>query len=173
MRDVGDLAQQLDAVEVDPSRLARDEQRGVGLLDRVDDVSRTDADVVVRERDVLFGHRGPELTFAAPGQILRNHEHVHGRVRRVDGVERPLPDLSLGHGGVEGARLGRTLADGASLLTEHDQFRIPLERFPNQVSQRDGRPGRLRLRVTKARQWPGGVRRLRPQPRRAGQTDAE
>ena len=83
LRDVCYLTQQFDARQSDVDRLARDEQRRVRLLHVVHDVARANRDVTFGKCDLLFGNRRAKLSFATTRQLLRDHEHVHVRVRGI------------------------------------------------------------------------------------------
>ena len=139
LRDVGDLTEEIHAGEVHVHGLPRDEQRGVGLLNVVHDLSRADGEVTFGERRVLLGHRSPQIALAAPRQILGQHEHVHVRVRWIERVDGPLPDGRFDHRRIERVLLRRPLACGFRLLAERSQFRIARQRVLYQRGQCDNR----------------------------------
>ena len=117
LRDVGDLAQELDAREMNVNRLTRDEQGCVRLFDLVDDLASANRDVRLREHNVPFRHGHSQETLAAAGQLLAEHEHVHVRVGRVERVDGPLPDRCLRRGRVEAVLLIRPLSCDGNLLS--------------------------------------------------------
>ena len=113
---------------MDVDRFPRDEQRRVRVLDVVDHVALTDRDVAFGKRDVLIGDRRTQIAFAAAGQLLTEHEHVHVRVCRIQGVDGPLPDRSFQRGWRERSCLRRLLANHGQLRTQGEEVRVARDR---------------------------------------------
>ena len=86
------------------------------------------------------GHGGAQLALAATGKVLADHEHVHVRVRRIDGVDRPLPDGPFEHRRREGPLLRRALARDLHLRLQRGEIEILGECFVERRFQRQRWP---------------------------------
>ena len=130
---VGKHAKQLHAGEMDVDRPSRDGQLRVGARHVGDYRARANRDVGLGEPGILLGDRRAQLALAPAGQLLLHREHVHVRVQRIDGVERPLPDLRFERWRCEETLLSRPLPRDVELRLQRCECRVALERFVNRA----------------------------------------
>ncbi len=138
---VGELAQQIDAGVMNLDRLSCEKQLGIRALDTVHDVPRAHRDVGPRQLDVFLYDGLAQAALPWTRDILAHHEHVHVRVRGVQRMDRPLPDLRLEGRRGEEPFLSRAFPDGLELSPERDELRVPGQHLGERRIQRQRRSG--------------------------------
>jgi hypothetical protein len=141
---VSELSQQIDVRPGQLDGLAGQEQLRVSPLDLVHHGARAHGDVGVGDLGVLLEDGLAKVAFAAPGELLGQHEHVHVRVGRVQRVDGPLPDLRLEHRRRQEASLRGPRPRRVVVASQCDQCGIALERLVERRLDRQRRPCRSR-----------------------------